>query len=270
MKALSWLVGLLLLCLGIYLQIQLKMSPSEDARVSPEESATAVALRAAIGEGETDRWLELIEALAVEKLAEASVLEDLLLRTTDRDVLKQILQVLETTGEAEGVHLLYRIGKRDSDLAELAAVRLSRVHTRAAVPALVEVLDLEGRGGLFAAAATRALGQTRLRHHVPRLIELAREGDLDVQLAALDGLGTIADLEALPVLIHLLKDPGARVRRHTIRALSRIRSPRAVVALEEFLRGKPSPPPFEVSLVEDSLARQRGENPGPWSSRGRR
>jgi len=275
MRVLAWLMGLVLLCLGIYLQIEVKTSAPErlesapdDARaLPPEEPAAVAALRAAIRNGETDSWPEpeLIKALSsVESAQAVSVLDDLSLQTTDRDVFKQILQALETAGGVEAVRLLYRIGKKENDLAELAAVRLSRIHDRAAAVALVDVLEREGGVGPFAAAATRALGRTRLRHYVPRLIELAREGDLGVRLAAVDGLGAIADSDALPILIDLLRDPGARVRRQAIRALSRIRSPGAIEALEGFLQTTPSPPPFEASLAQDSLARQRGVNPGPW------
>jgi HEAT repeat protein len=273
MRALAWLVGLLLLCLGIYFQIQVKTgvpeklpTATDDAGALPEAPRAVAALRNAVRKGERDRWAELIAALSAVEVAQAvSVLEDLSLRTMDRDMLKQILQALEVGGGGQGVRLLYRIGKRENDLAGIAAVRLSRVHDRGAALDLVDVFEREEGAGPFAAAATRALGQTRLRHYVPRLIDLGREGmDLGVRLAAVDGLGAIADPDALPVLIDLLADSGAKVRRHAIRALSRIRSPRAIEALETFLQGKPSPPPLEASLAEDSLARQRGESRGPW------
>lgn len=217
-------------------------------------------------EGPSSGRVEAIEALPEADVRRgATALAALAESTEDPETIQAILRALERGGGSESVRALHQIGRRLPS-PEGAAVRLSRLRGRDAAPALLEVLDAERGEGALAAAAVRALGRTGLRSLLPRLLEAARVGkDPAVRVEAVEALGTIADPDALPLLVSLLEDPDGRIRQKAIRSLGRIRKPESVAALEQFLRGSAArAPPLEEVLAREALSVLRGEPLGPW------
>lgn len=197
-------------------------------------------------------------------LAEAEALVEAALRGREPPVWQEALRALELAGGAEAVRGVRRLVEAFPEIETEASVRLSRIASREAAPALLALLEARGERGPLAAAAVRALGRCRLRLHVPLLVALTRPGVEEyVRLAALAALGELADPDAIEGLAAALEDASARLRRQALRSLRSYRSVAAQKLLEGFLaRAGDDASGIEVQLAREALAEMRGEPRG--------
>ena len=183
-------------------------------------------------------WESVLDQLARSRTPGAARrLHELVRRHPDRAVTQQVLRPLERLGGIDSVRVLYAIGTEREELVSEAAVRLSRVRGRECAPALLEIIADPAAPDELVAAALRSLGHTALRRPVDEIGAIASDvqRSVRVHVAAVEALGWIADPAGLAVLIPLLRSPERAVRRQVIRSLGRIRAPRSIAALEEFV-----------------------------------
>lgn len=236
-----------------------------------------------------------VETVANAKSAAAvPLLAKALAAAPELSVRAEVFRALEQIATPAAVELLVRTVRESPDDRAQALSRLARIDARDAAPALARVLDLPDASPELVAAATRALGRTRLREHLPRIAKLIAaaaspsphetaasdgtapspradanpERDPDaVVLAATEALGDIADPDGVGALEVALGSSSAAVRRAAVRSLGKIHAPAAVQALETFAAS--SADSREQDLARQALAGLAGEPSSPFGSAGR-
>jgi HEAT repeat protein len=133
------------------------------------------------------------------------------------------ISALERQGPYAVPHLRTLLGHPDADVVMFALQMLSRIGDPLAVHGVVPLLRHSNPN--VAQSAVEALGQLRHREAVPTLIELL-EGDLWLQLAAIDALGAIGDPVAVAPLLSLI--PDSIVAEPAILALQSIAAPESL------------------------------------------
>ena len=133
------------------------------------------------------------------------------------------IAALERQGPYAVRHLQTMLGRSQPDVVMFALQVLARIGDPTAVPS---VLPLVRHPNLnIAQSAVEALGQLRNVEAVPALLELL-QGDLWLQLAAIDALGEIGDPRAVGPLVALV--PDSVVAEPAVRALQRIAAPESL------------------------------------------
>ncbi len=140
------------------------------------------------------------------------------------------ISALERQGPYAVPHLRTLLARPEADVVMFALQMLSRIGDPLAVHGVVPLLRHSNPN--VAQSAIEALGQLRHREAVPTLIELL-EGDLWLQIAAIDALGAIGDPVAVAPLLSLI--PDSVVAEPAIIALQQIAAPESLEPLLEKL-----------------------------------
>ena len=141
------------------------------------------------------------------------------------------ITALERQGPYAVPHLRSMLVRSEVDVVMFALQMLSRIGDPLAVHGVVPLVNHPDPN--VAQAAIEALGQLRHREGVPSLIGLL-EGDLWLQVAAIDALGAIGDPAAVSSLLELVPDSIAA--EPAIVALQRIAAPESLAPLLRHLR----------------------------------
>ena len=133
---------------------------------------------------------------------------------------------LERQGPYAVPHLESMLARPEVDVVMFALQMLARIGDPSAVPSVTPL----GRhpDPNVAQSAVEALGRLRSAGAVPTLLELL-QGDLWIQLAAIDALGEIGDPAAVAPLVALV--PDSIVAEPAVRALQRIAAPESLELL---------------------------------------
>jgi HEAT repeat protein len=136
------------------------------------------------------------------------------------------ISALERQGPYALPHLQTMLGGDNVDVVMFALQVISRIGDPAATRAIVPLVrhpDLN-----VAQSAIEALGQLRSAESVPALLELLN-GELWLQLAAIDALGAIGDPRAVGPLVSLV--PDSVVAEPALQALQRLAAPESLEPL---------------------------------------
>src|SRR5688572_12867496 len=136
------------------------------------------------------------------------------------------ISALERQGPYAVPHLRTLLARPEADVVMFALQMLSRIGDPLAVHGVVPLLRHSNPN--VAQSAIEALGQLRHREAVPTLIELL-QGDLWLQVAAIDALGAIGDPVAVAPLLGLI--PDSVVAEPAILALQQIAAPESLEPL---------------------------------------
>jgi HEAT repeat protein len=136
------------------------------------------------------------------------------------------LSALERQGPYAVPHLLVMLRDPDPELVMFALQTLARIGYLPAGPAVLPLL--RHRDPNVAQAAIEAVGQLREASAVPVLLELVN-GDLWLQLAAINALGAIGAPEAVGPLVALV--PDSVLAEPAVQALRSIAAPDSLEAL---------------------------------------
>jgi HEAT repeat protein len=136
------------------------------------------------------------------------------------------ITALERQGPYAVPHLRTMLARADVDVVMFALQMLSRIGDPLAVHGVVPLVRHPDPN--VAQCAVEALGQLRHREAVPTLLQLL-EGDLWLQLAAIDALGEIGDPVAVAPLAALV--PDSIVAEPAVTALQRIAAPESLELL---------------------------------------
>jgi len=136
------------------------------------------------------------------------------------------ITALERQGAYAVPHLRTMLARPEVDVVMFALQMLSRIGDPLAVHAVVPLVRHHDQN--VAQSAIEALGQLRHREAVPTLLHLL-EGDLWLQLAAIDALGEIGDPVAVAPLAALV--PDSVVAQLAVSALQRIAAPESLELL---------------------------------------
>jgi HEAT repeat protein len=154
------------------------------------------------------------------------------------------IEALRRQGPYALEHLHARLQDPDPDLVMFSVQTLALIASPASVPALLPLLRHPATNVVQVTA--EALGGLKAEAAVPGLIGLL-EGDLWLQLAAIEALGTIGDRRAVsPLLAHY---PDGPLAEPVAGALERIAAPEAVPALVAVLTASPWRPIWPASLL---------------------
>jgi HEAT repeat protein len=133
------------------------------------------------------------------------------------------ITALERQGPYAVPHLQAMLGHAQIDVVMFALQVLSRIGDPSAARA---ILPLARHADLnIAQSAIQALGQLRSGDAVPALLELL-QGELWLQLAAIDALGAIGDPRAVGPLVELV--PDSIVAEPALQALQRLAAPESL------------------------------------------
>ena len=136
------------------------------------------------------------------------------------------ITALERQGPYAVPHLRTMLTRPQVDVVMFALQMLSRIGDPLAVHGVMPLVRHPNPN--VAQSAIEALGQLRHREAVPTLLQLL-EGDLWLQLAAIDALGEIGDPSAVTPLIALV--PDSIVADSAVTALQRIAAPESLQLL---------------------------------------
>lgn len=224
-----------------------------------------------------EQWIGVVFRYMSDKASAADVarmvrLEDLdaftdmvvhLIESIDGEDRERLTRLFEEMGIVS--HYLTRLGDRNRWLRIYAVHFLGMVRARAAVPALVSLL--EDRDDVVAFAAAQSLSQIRDREHLGQIVDvltrrenwsegavaeillefgpdvaggllpLLRQPDLleKSRFVVVDLLGYLRHLPALPTLVCLLDETAApELKARILRALGRMASPEATAIIERY------------------------------------
>jgi HEAT repeat protein len=136
------------------------------------------------------------------------------------------ITALERQGPYAVPHLQAMLSHAQADVVMFALQVLSRIGDSAAAPGILPLVrhaDLN-----VAQSAIEALGQLRAAGAVPVLLELL-QGELWLQLAAIDALGAIGDPRSVGPLVELV--PDSVVAEPALQALQRLAAPESLEPL---------------------------------------
>ena len=152
------------------------------------------------------------------------------------------LSALERQGPYAGPHLTVMLGDSDPELVMFALQGLARIGYRAAGRTILTLLRHNDPN--VAQAAIEAVGQLRTREAVPELLKLVN-GELWLQLAAINALGAIGAPEAVGPLLALV--PDSVLAEPAVQALRAIAAPESLERLLAVL------PAVEERALRDPL-----------------
>jgi HEAT repeat protein len=190
----------------------------------PEGPAREPAILAAL-EDESPVVRELAIRLAA-RYIEPPVLGELVADEVHAIRRNAAITALERQGPYAVPHLRTMLVRPEVDVVMFALQMLSRIGDPLAVHGVVPLVRHPDPN--VAQAAVEALGQLRHREAVPTLLELL-QGDLWLQLAAIDALGEIGDPVAVGPLSALV--PDSIVAEPAVAALQRIAAPESLELL---------------------------------------
>jgi HEAT repeat protein len=146
--------------------------------------------------------------------------------------------------------------RMDEKLQALAEVRKAQGDRKAAVPALVEVLQQAPRARAQAALALGEIGDpSAVKPLVAAIEETSRDRDvLDANRYIADALGALRAKEAVPALQKLASSPDGYVQVAAVDALGRVGDPAAVDTLVA-IAGSPQVEPFTAKKALLALGR---------------
>ena len=133
------------------------------------------------------------------------------------------LSALERQGPYALPHLEAMRGLGDDDVVMFALQSLARIGDPAAAPAVLPLIRHSQLN--IAQSAIEALGRLRSREAVPELLGLL-QGELWLQLAAIDALGAIGDPAAVGPLVELV--PDSIMAEPAVLALQRLADPESL------------------------------------------
>ena len=136
------------------------------------------------------------------------------------------LSALERQGPYAVPHLTVMLGASDPELVMFALQSLTRIGYPPAGRSILPLLHHSDPN--VAQSAIEAVGQLRTREAVPALLELV-DGDLWLQLAAINALGAIGALEAVRPLMALV--PDSVLAEPAVQALRSIAAPESLETL---------------------------------------
>jgi len=140
------------------------------------------------------------------------------------------LSALERQGPYAVPHLTGILGHQDPELVMFALQSLARIGSPEAGPAILPLLHHPDPN--VAQSAIEAVGQLRTREAVPALLGLV-DGELWLQLAAINALGAIGAPEAVRPLMSLV--PDSVLAEPAVQALRSIAAPESLETLLELL-----------------------------------
>lgn len=190
----------------------------------PEGVGRQVAILAAL-EDESPVVRERAIRLAARHI-EPSVLGELVADEANAIRRNAAITALERQGPYAVPHLRTMLASPDLDVVMFALQTLSRIGDPLAVHGVMPLVRHSDPN--VAQRAIEALGQLRHREAVPTLLQLL-EGDLWLQLAAIDALGEIGDPVAVEPLCALV--PDSIVAGPAVTALQRIAAPESLKLL---------------------------------------
>jgi HEAT repeat protein len=136
------------------------------------------------------------------------------------------IAALERQGPYAVRHLESMLRRLEVDVVMFALQVLARIGDPSAVPSVIPLVRHPDPN--VAQSAIEALGQLRSGEAVPALLRLL-QGDLWLQLAAIDALGEIGDPAAVGPLLDLV--PDSIVAEPAVKALQRIAAPQSLQLL---------------------------------------
>ncbi|HKV73743.1 MAG TPA: HEAT repeat domain-containing protein [Gemmatimonadales bacterium] len=166
------------------------------------------------------------------------------------------LEALRRQGPYALEHLHSRLDGDDPDLVMFSVQTLALIGSPASIPALLPLLRHTASNVVQVSA--EALGGLRARAAVPGLIELLR-GDLWLQLAAIEALGSIGDARAVGPLLSLY--PDGPLAEPVAGALGRIAAPEAAPALVAVLGQDRWRPLWPATLVATAASISTASDP---------
>ena len=174
------------------------------------------------------------EAASVRELAirlatryvEPQVLGDLVADESNAARRNAAIAALERQGPYAVPHLQSMLARPEPDVVMFALQMLARIADPSVVAAVVPLMRHAQPN--IAQSAVEALGRLRSIEAVPALLELLH-GDLWLQIAAIDALGEIGDPRAVTPLLALV--PDSIVAEPAVRALHRIAAPESLELL---------------------------------------
>ena len=194
-------------------------------------------------------------ALVVRRAAQARV-KCAIAKDSKAPSMERQLAVRELYYEPTAVPTLIELlGDPDAEVVRCAAFGLGAIHAREALPKLLELL---GRAPRVAADALAGVLTPEDSMAVGPLLSILAHADQSPRLAALHALAAIRSPEAVPAVIEVLRGPDAGLYWYAIRVLANTRDPRAVEPLRNLLERR-------SSLGLDAIPRggSRGSAPTP-------
>ena len=248
--------------LGIKRAIELTRDPDPSVRRAAAESLSA----AAIEQVEQVLWLRLTDSSRrVRHVARRSLVAAggktvasrfmAAINSPDKFVRRECVWALADLNHGPAIpHLIQTLADEDAQTKQGAVIALGRLKAKRASSSLSAMLlraDAELR-----VAICWSLGEIADPGVLECLLDRLDDGDQSVKLHAIAALGKIGEDRASPSILRLLYGPGRghvlaegyEVRAAACWTLGRIRDPRAVERLREFVLDKvvvdPGPPPF--------------------------
>ena len=191
------------------------------AKIGPAAKSSVPALTMALGDDNPK--VREASARALDKIGvdEETTRAALLKRLKDSNAKVRKVAAAAIGGELGNIYTQVERLKAAYDWD--AAARLAKIG-KAAVPALVDTLNYQGRDSSFArGGAAEALGEIGDTRAVEPLIQALKDKDYDVRRHAAEALGEIGDTRAVGPLLQALKDKDDAVRRYGAEALGEVR-----------------------------------------------
>jgi HEAT repeat protein len=157
---------------------------------------------------------------------EPQVLGELVADETNATLRNAAITALERQGPYAVPHLESMLARPEEDVVMFALQMLARIGEPSVVRAVAPLVRHSNPN--IAQSAVEALGRLRSAQAVPTLLDLL-QGDLWIQLAAIEALGEIGDPAAVAPLVALV--PDSIVAEPAVAALQRIAAPESLEAL---------------------------------------
>ncbi len=185
------------------------------------------------------RWWRRAESAERLGLVGASRATEALIRTLDDDVSEVRLRAAKALGAVGGKAAVRPLLRALSEPNRWSTIRIGDVLAGMGAPVVAELLDAFPGLNLHAkVAALDILGRIRSLEAVPWLELRFRDPEPDVRARAAHALGQIGDLRAGQDLKAALKDDEWPVRAMAAKALGKLRYREAIPALAEALRDR--------------------------------
>jgi HEAT repeat protein len=168
------------------------------------------------------------------------------------------LSALERQGPYAVPHLTVMLGASDPELVMFALQSLARIGYAPAGRSILPLLHHADPN--VAQSAIEAVGQLRTREAVPALIKLV-DGELWLQLAAINALGTIGAPEAVWPLMSLV--PDSVLAEPAVQALRSIAAPESLETLLGLLPAVHEPALRDPLLLTVAVVIDLHPDPGP-------
>jgi hypothetical protein len=165
----------------------------------------------------------------------------------------EVLQAVATVGSATALSPLKAILPDDISFEQIKCVLAAHPELPRVGVTLESAHKVEQR--------VVALGESGSPEAVPELVEALRHSDGNVRRLAASALGKIGDSQAVePLLTLLAAEAKPQVRQYAIKALGRLRDPRACTVLQQ-IAGNPAEEEYNIKAAQAALTYIAKANP---------